>query len=67
MLRGASTFVFCLIANYVAQLQMSKLIISRYIIRKQQESMNNIIMSWPEGLIVFKNNQNEATKNPEED
>ena len=50
------------VSNYVEQLQVCKLIISRFILRTQQEQLNNIFMSQPDGVLVYNIDDEDQTR-----
>ncbi len=50
------------LGNYIHQLQISKLIISRFLLRTQQEQLNNIFISQPVGVLVYSIKHDAQTK-----
>jgi hypothetical protein len=52
-MRDSAIVAFIIVANYVQQLQICRLICSRYTLKTQQEQLNNIFMSQPDGILVY--------------
>lgn len=61
----AIVFIIC-IANYVQQLQICRLICSRYILKTQQEQLNNIFMSQPDGILVYNIEDQDRTEDQDQ-
>jgi hypothetical protein len=53
LMRDSAIVAFIIVANYVQQLQICRLICSRYTLKTQQEQLNNIFMSQPDGILVY--------------
>ena len=53
MFREVFIVLVIVVASYVQQLQVCRLIISRFILKTQQEQLNNIFMSQADGVLVY--------------
>jgi hypothetical protein len=66
MLRDFAIVAFICVANYVQQLQICRLICSRYILKTQQEQLNNIFMSQPDGILVYNIEDQDRTEDQDQ-
>ena len=66
LMRDFAIVAFICVANYVQQLQICRLICSRYILKTQQEQLNNIFMSQPDGILVYNIEDQDRTEDQDQ-